>query len=224
MKSIFVILLLGECMLGFAQKTCPIVSPQLNWGGNNAILQWEISPSVRKGTIKLFRTTPQQVQTLVTQWNLPQERLAYEYVDAASMVQKAQCKYWLEYWEEKQVCQVTVKSKNAGDGSNYSVSPPQDEANFKQNLQYKIEIHGKTDKTVWIKPVLHNAKHIPNDENSYYFRFGKELYRMPALTDMEGLIRLKIPLQNKPTNIHKYQVILVQGNEMVGISDEIDVL
>jgi hypothetical protein len=223
MKYMLAILFLGECTLSFAQKTCPILSPQLNWGGNNAILQWEISPSVNKGTLKLFRTIELQPQTIVTQWNLPQAKLAYEYIDAASLVQKAQCKYWLEYSDDKQVCQVTLKSKNAGDGSNYSVSPPQDWANFKQNIQYKIEIHGKTEKTVWIKPVL-QKQHIPNEENTFYFRFGNELYRMLPLSDLNELIRLKIPLQNKPTNIHKCQVILVQGNEIVGISDEIEVL
>jgi hypothetical protein len=229
MKYIFAILFLGECTQCLSQRTCPILSPQLNWGGDNAILHWEVSPSVNKGTLKLVRAMQQQAQTIVThvaQWNVPQDRFAYEYADAASIVQKDQCKYSLEYQNEKQesVCTVLIKSKNAGDGSNYSVSPPQDWAIFKQNIQYKIEIYGKTDKTVWIKPLLQNTRHIPNEENSYYFRFGSELYRMPPLPDMEGLIRLKTPLQNKPANIHKYQVVLVQGKEIVGISPEIEIL
>jgi hypothetical protein len=224
MKYILAILFLGECTLSFAQKTCPLVSPQLNWVGDNALLQWEVSPGINKGTLQLFRTMQQQ-KTLVKDWNVSQDRRAYEHTDAVSILQKDQYKYSLEYWNEKQekVCQVTLKSKNAGDGSDVSVSPPQEWASFKQNLQYKIEMHGQTHKTVWLKPVLQNTQHIPNDENRFYFRFGNELYRMLPLSDMNELIRLKIPLQNKPTNIHKYQVVLVQGDEIVGISDEIAV-
>lgn len=228
MKPLFFLVSLSY---GFAQaqQPCSQFLSDLNAlrEGNNALVTWEISPQITSGKFKIYRAglQPKSNPVFVRELEVKRDKQAYDLVDASEALRHTpQVEYSIELIDNQgnTICK-TISSPRAGDGSDYTPAKPKNMAGFTQNLKYSMAMRGKTAKTVWIQPRLLDANHIPTDDDTYYVRFGEQLYEIMATPETDGLQKIKIPRQNNIEKVRQYQIVLIQGDFIVGISERLTI-